>query len=343
MESQPAEFAQKNAQPTSSELKKLKDRIDRMVARVEGGQTVTIQSIRMLDGLALEVIKQHILNGRERGLELLDRAQKTLETVPPAEIAEILKTETGAKRSALVKRLRAVSDLANALREAASPSAFNPLDYKVLGRSIASAMDSSKPRTMSPIRRFVGVGVYALYYVGDFEPYRPLVEKNTPEPKVPIYVGKAVPEGARIGGDAPAKGGVYDRLQLHATSISQASSTLRLEDFLYRVLIVEPAFVPLGEVVLLGEHRPLWNSWLYGFGSNPAGGERGTTRKSLWDTLHPGRERTASFRDGWNREELVLQVEKYLRGEAVDKRLLKLAQENETPAAASDEPAKATS
>ncbi len=305
-----------------------------MLSRVESGLPPTIQSLRTLDRLVLEIIKRQPLAARERNIEVLDRALGSLDSVVLSEIIEILGAETGAKRTAVVRRLRAVLEIAGTLHDAASPSAFNPLDYKVLGRSIAAELDNSDPHAMPPISRFAGVGVYALYYRGGFQPYLPLVEKNklNAEAKlseVPIYVGKAVPEGSRIGGAATSKQGLFERLQLHATSISQVSSTLRMEDFRYRFLIVEPAFVPLGEVVLLKEHHPLWNSWLYGFGSNPAGGERGTTRKSLWDTLHPGRTRAAGFKDAWNREVLISQVERHLRGEKVDQRLLKLAKEAE--------------
>jgi hypothetical protein len=314
---------------TSAVLKQMRDRVDGIAARIEGGLPITAQSLRSLDVLVLDVMKQQILNGRERGLELLERARSSLVSVP---FEEILKGEIGARRSSLVQKLKEVSELASTLSQAASPSAFNPLDYKVLGRSTASALDDSETYVMPPATRFRGVGVYALYYVGDFPPYRPLVEKHLPRPRVPIYIGRAVPEGSRIGGADTGKASLYGRLQLHAKSISEARSTLALEDFRYRYLIVLPAFVPLGEDVLLREYRPLWNSLLLGFGSNPAGGPRGGTRKSLWDTLHPGRVRAASFKDQWNKEELTLQVERYLRGEDVDQRLLKLASE----AAASD-------
>jgi len=310
-----------------------------MLSRAESGLAPTIQSVRTLDRLVLEIIKQQPMADRERNIEVLDRARGSLSSVLPSEIAEVLNAETGSKRSTLVKRLRAISEIATALEDAASPAVFNPLDYRVLGRSIAGALDSSQSHVMPPASRFFGVGVYALYYIGEFQPYRPLVEKNTSSLTVPIYVGKAVPEGARIGGSATAKPALCDRLQLHAKSISEASSTLRLEDFRYRFLVVEPAFVPLGEVVLLKAHRPLWNSWLYGFGSNPAGRGRGKTRKSLWDTLHPGRVRAAGFGDVWNREELMGQVERYLRGEQVDQRLLRLAQEAEAEGEAAEDSA----
>src|ERR1700730_2484611 len=121
MESRPDEFVPETDPQTSIELKKLKDRIDYMVARAEAGQLITVQSVRLLDALVLEVMRRRILNARERSVEFLDRARATLESTSPVEIAVILKTDTGAKRSALVKRLRAISELASTLRGAASP------------------------------------------------------------------------------------------------------------------------------------------------------------------------------------------------------------------------------
>ena len=330
MESQqPDDLTTDSPQEPTSDLKKLQELVNRLVLRAKSGRALTAQSLKNLDLLVLEIVKQRSPDNRERIIDILDRARASLDSVVPSEIIELLKTETGAKRSALVKRLTAVLEMARTLHDAAAPTAFNPLDYKVLGRSIAAELDNSDSYVMPPASRFLGVGVYALYYVGNFEPYRPLVQKNTPGARVPIYVGKAVPEGARIGGSATAKASLYERLQLHASSIAEASSTLRLDDFRYRFLIVEPAFVPLCEVVLLREHRPLWNSWLYGFGSNAAGGGRDKTQKSLWDTLHPGRARASGFKDAWKVEELMSQVGRHLQGEKVDQRLLKLAKEAE--------------
>lgn len=326
MPSQPDEVGTDSPHDSSPDLRKLQVLVNGMVSRAESGGVLTVERLKKLDALLLKIVKQGSPDSRERNIEILDRALASLNSVVPSEIIEILKIETGRKRSALVKRLRAVLKIAGSLHDAAAPAAFNPLDYKALGRSIAAELNNSDAHVMPPTSKFFGVGVYALYYVGNFAPYRPLVEKHGHAAKVPIYVGKAVPEGARIGGAAAGKASLYGRLHEHGRSIGEAKSTLQLEDFRYRFLIVEPAFVPLCEVALLGEHRPLWNSWLHGFGSNAAGSGRGKTRKSLWDTLHPGRERASGFQDAWDTEELKSQVERHLRGEKVDQGLLKLAQ-----------------
>ena len=47
--------------------------------------------------------------------------------------------------------------------------------------------------SLPPITSFIGVGVYALYYRGDFELYDYLAHQNKQDYIQPIYVGKAVP------------------------------------------------------------------------------------------------------------------------------------------------------
>lgn len=48
---------------------------------------------------------------------------------------------------------------------------------------------------LPPENSFGGVGVYALYYSGDFPPYRHVGKANKTGCILPIYVGKAVPTG----------------------------------------------------------------------------------------------------------------------------------------------------
>lgn len=52
---------------------------------------------------------------------------------------------------------------------------------------------------LPPPEKFDGTGVYALYYIGKFKLYKKLYEINRLEFRLPIYVGKAVPEGWRNG------------------------------------------------------------------------------------------------------------------------------------------------
>ena len=77
---------------------------------------------------------------------------------------------------------------------------FNPLDKRHLGASVANALLESETYPLPP-EPFIGAGVYALYYLGDFPAYEVLAEVNrNGQYACPIYVGKAVPDGARKGG-----------------------------------------------------------------------------------------------------------------------------------------------
>lgn len=70
---------------------------------------------------------------------------------------------------------------------------FNPLDKRHLGASVANALLESETYPLPP-EPFIGAGVYALYYLGDFPVYEVLAEVNrNGQYACPIYVGKAVP------------------------------------------------------------------------------------------------------------------------------------------------------
>ena len=74
---------------------------------------------------------------------------------------------------------------------------YNPLDKINLGISVAEALLGRKPVALDGLERFNGAGIYALYYVGDFEAYRALSLRNAGADGLvaPIYVGKAIPAG----------------------------------------------------------------------------------------------------------------------------------------------------
>lgn len=171
---------------------------------------------------------------------------------------------------------------------------FNPLDKKNLGASVAKEL-LFRPVELLPPQAFEGAGVYAIYYAGLHQPY-PLynsiaTQNQEPELAIPIYVGKAVPAGARVGGfglDAPAGMVLYDRLREHAASIEQAHN-LSLLDFHCRYLVVDDIWIPLGESLLIEMFAPIWNTTLAGFGNHDPGRGRYNQQRSLWDTLHHGR------------------------------------------------------
>lgn len=169
---------------------------------------------------------------------------------------------------------------------------FNPLDKRNLGESVASALLARPVGALPPVERFNGAGIYAIYYTGELELYREIAAKNHASKfDQPIYVGKAVPPGARKGGFglgmAPGTA-LFDRLREHATSIESARN-LRLSDFQCRYLISDDIWIPLGESLTIERFQPIWNVLIDGFGNHPPGSGRGKQERSRWDTLHPGR------------------------------------------------------
>jgi hypothetical protein len=170
--------------------------------------------------------------------------------------------------------------------------AYNPLDKKNLGRSVAEALLLRPVASLSQTGDLVGAGVYAIYYSGNFAPYRPVSDRNRGDVfSQPIYVGKAVPKGARKGGlsyDATTGRSLRDRLRQHAGSIIEARN-IDVGDFHFRSLVVDDIWIPLGENMMIEEFRPIWNLVIDGFGNKAPGRRRETQYRSAWDVLHPGR------------------------------------------------------
>jgi len=168
---------------------------------------------------------------------------------------------------------------------------FNPLDKENLGESVAEAM-LHQPVGQLPPDPFIGAGIYAIYYVGDFSLYAEVVETNQNDQyQWPIYVGKAVPAGARKGGfglGADPGQVLYKRLSEHASSIDQARN-IEVSDFRCRYLVVDDIWIPLAESLLIEMYLPLWNRKIDGFGNHDPGRGRSNQQRSPWDVIHPGR------------------------------------------------------
>ncbi len=176
---------------------------------------------------------------------------------------------------------------------------FNPLDKRNLGESVTLALTRRPAIRMDRLRPFAGAGIYAIYYVGEFPAYRAIAECNRHGRMVaPIYVGKAVPKGARKGGDLDAPPGnvLHKRLTDHVKSIEQAEN-LDIADFHCRYLVVDDIWIPLGESLLIARHAPLWNKIVDGFGNHDPGRGRHAGLRPRWDVLHPGRPWAARCRE----------------------------------------------
>ena len=165
--------------------------------------------------------------------------------------------------------------------------AYDPLDYNNLARSVVDALLNSPSIVLPPADSFRGSGVYALYYRGALSYYSKIASSHS----TPIYVGKAVPSGARKGStdtDLARSTALYRRLRDHAKSIGLAEN-LDLVDFQCRFLVVVPVWITLAERFLLDHYRPVWNTIIDGFGNHDPGRGRRSMRRPRWDIVHPGR------------------------------------------------------
>ncbi len=164
------------------------------------------------------------------------------------------------------------------------PDLWDPLTYETLMAGTVAHFEKQEVKPLTKKVIIQGPGIYALYFKGEIPEYQPIAGS-----KHPIYIGKAAPPGARKGGDgdvnAPALQG---RIRQHARSIEDATN-LDLHDFSFRALAILPVWIMFAEQALIKRYRPVWNSCLEGFGKHNQGKNRVATKRSWWDTRHPGR------------------------------------------------------
>jgi hypothetical protein len=200
---------------------------------------------------------------------------------------------TAHRRKILDVELRALMDELASLITTLDPvrqpsSVFDPSSPKVVGRFVSLALVAQQRHPLAEIPRTYGSGVYAIYYVGDFDAYRPISKTETP-----IYVGQAAPLISNAKTPREQGTRLYSRLSDHRKNIGKASTTLQLDHFQFRSLVVQSGWETAAEDYLIHLFRPIWNSEsniLYGLGKH---GDAATTRankRSPWDTLHPGRK-----------------------------------------------------
>ena len=193
---------------------------------------------------------------------------------------------------------------------------FNPLDKQNLGTSVAEALLAADRCPLPPSEKFVAAGVYAIYYQGSFKPYGSIAVPNLVNngSDVPIYVGKAVPAGARKGGfglGAAPGTALYNRLAEHAESVARAEN-LDAGSFFCRYLAVDDIWIPLGESLLIEMFNPLWNKVIDGFGNHDPGSGRHQGKKSAWDVVHPGRPWANNLQTGKSVESILAEVARFL-------------------------------
>lgn len=194
---------------------------------------------------------------------------------------------------------------------------YNPLEKEHLGESVADALLRGGIDLLDKVPNFKGAGIYAIYYSGDFKPYGRIAERNRGDGlEIPIYVGKAVPKGARKGrfGLGVNPGTVLStRLKQHANGI-ELTENLSIKDCRYRFLVVDDIWIPLGESLLVAKFSPLWNKLVDGFGNHDPGKGRYEQVRSRWDVLHPGRPWALKCQERPETvEQITAEVESFLR------------------------------
>ena len=190
---------------------------------------------------------------------------------------------------------------------------FDPSNPNVAGRIIGITMIAQPRKLLANIERFYGSGVYALYYNGDFPMYAGIARREHP-----IYVGKADPTRPSSKTAFEQGDRLSSRLSDHRKNIAKATTTLRLQDFEYRALVVQTGWQTAAENYLIHLFKPIWNNEMkiaYGLGKH--GDDPGTRAnlRSPWDTLHPGREwalRDPKIKDARSSDRIVQDIAKHL-------------------------------
>lgn len=198
---------------------------------------------------------------------------------------------------------------------------YNPLDKKNLGASIGDALLARDVHPLGGLSPFDGAGIYAIYYAGSFPAYAAIARENREGRYAwPIYVGKAIPAGARKGGiglDEKPGRVLFQRLKEHAKSID-AVANLDIQDFGCRFLVVDDIWIPLGESLLIAKSAPIWNTLIDGFGNRDPGGGRHAGLRPRWDVLHPGRAWARKYKERpETADQIAGEVSNYLRGAAI--------------------------
>lgn len=173
-----------------------------------------------------------------------------------------------------------------------SKHVFYSPEFEELIKDAVRFFNGTPIQPLPPVETFSGSGVYALYYIGKYGMYKDYFNINRMEYRLPIYVGKAVPQGWRQGRYTESTSQeLYRRLCDHAKSIELAEN-LDIKDFLCRFMILENAasnLISTVEAALIRHYQPLWNSFVDGFGNHDPGKGRYNQERSEWDVLHPGR------------------------------------------------------
>lgn len=159
---------------------------------------------------------------------------------------------------------------------------FDPLSTDAMCATIAREFLDQDSQPLTGLAEFAGCGIYALYYSGPFKEYANLGRR-------PLYLGKASPASGRDGSDPdPRATRLWSRLMRHRASL-EVCINLDVDDLQVRYLLLGERDINLAERGLIQHFKPIWNIMLKGFGNQPVGKTRITSKMSAWDQVHPGR------------------------------------------------------
>lgn len=166
-------------------------------------------------------------------------------------------------------------------------SIFDPGDPEVISHFVSIALVSQELVPLNNIKKFYGSGIYAIYYGGDYELYKPISKTETP-----IYIGKADSANIIAKNFEEQECRIERRLGDHRRNIIKAKTTIDVNDFYCRWLVVRSGLESSAESYLINLFKPIWNKEMgviVGFGKHGDSAKTRANMRSPWDTLHPAR------------------------------------------------------
>lgn len=221
--------------------------------------------------------------------ETLARLRKDIEdlaaTLGQSELSSRIRKTVETEVESLSERLSEIHEELDPIHQ---PNAvFDPSSPKTIGRFISIAMIAQEMVPLADVEPFYGSGIYAIYYKGGYSLYEPLAGTETP-----IYVGKADPATSIAEDPREQECRLARRLGDHRKNITRAESTLDINDFYCRWLVVSSGWESAAEAYMINLFKPIWNKEIkviVGFGKHGDSAETRSNRRSPWDTLHPAR------------------------------------------------------
>ena len=165
---------------------------------------------------------------------------------------------------------------------------FDPCDSKNIQYFSIFALLSQTIIPLNSINPFCGSGIYAIYYKGNYSLYNKISNTETP-----IYIGKSSPLSISLNSNDKKNFYLMKRLEEHKKNISKAESTLNINDFYCRWILVKSGWESILESYMINFFNPIWNKetkLIFGFGKHGDSTKTRLNKRSPWDTLHPSRE-----------------------------------------------------